>query len=61
MFNKCRVTAKEVEVLLGEHNYTTPDESDEIRVAVDDIIIHPKVRENIDVLHFLVNIAFFKV
>ena len=40
----CRVTADEVEVLLGEHNYTNPDESDEIRVAVKEITIHPQVK-----------------
>lgn len=37
------MTASEVEVLLGEHDYTNPDESDEIRVAVEDITIHPQV------------------
>ena len=47
-----------MEVLLGEHNYTTPDESDEIRVAVKDIIIHPKVRASISYISWLNAVSF---
>ena len=51
-----------MEVLLGEHDYTTPDESDEIRVAVKDILIHPKVRESIDMFYIsLFNTVLLKV